>query len=439
MPISSFMGLQTTLRGLLAQQEALDTAGHNVANANTPGYSRQQVVLTATQPLLVPGNSIVTGAGAQIGTGVDVTAISRIRDVFLDVQYRAQATSLGDASTRASSLDQAQLAFAEPSDSGIAAGLQKFWSSWSDVANAPTSQPAREALIANAQALTQMFATVSAQLSTVAAQAGQEYAAETGPSGGVALWAKQLAGLNAAISDAVSTGQTPSDLMDQRDQLVDKLASLAQVSVTDLGNGAQKIDFGGVTLVDPSAPGGYTWPQTLTSPGGKLGALQALASPGGPALTYRSQLDAVAADLVSKVNALHPATPFFDPAGTTAATIGVVATASTAQTSSTGDPGGNDVAQAIASLRGGSTDQMYGTLVAQIGVDVNAANNAESISQTLADAVDKRRQSVSGVSLDEEMTNLVRFQRGYQASARAMTTLDDMLDTLINRTGKVGL
>lgn len=439
MPISSFMGLQTTLRGLLAQQEALDTAGHNVANANTPGYSRQQVVLTATSPLVVPGNSSVTGAPAQIGTGVDVTAISRIRDVFLDVQYRAQATTLGDAAARAGSLDQAQLAFAEPSEDGIGAQLQKFWSSWSDVANAPTSQPAREALIANAQALTQMFGTVSSQLSTVASQAAQEYATETGPSGDVALWAKQLAGLNTAISDAVSTGQTPSDLMDQRDQLIDKLSSLAQVSVTDLGNGAQKIDFGGVTLVDPSAPGGYTWPQTLTSPGGKLGALLSLSSPSGPVLTYRSQLDAVAASLVSSVNALHTSTPFFDPAGTTAATISVAATASTIQTGSGSSPGENDVAQAIAALRGGAADQAYATLVGQIGVDVNAADSAQSISQTLSDAVDSRRQSVSGVSLDEEMTNLIRFQRGYQASARAMTTMDDLLDTLINRTGKAGL
>jgi flagellar hook-associated protein 1 len=439
MPISAFMGLQTSLRGLLAQQEALDTTGHNIANANTPGYSRQQAILTPTQPLTVPGNSQNNGAPAQIGTGVDVTAINRIRDAFLDLQYRAQATSLGDATARTDSLDQAQLAFAEPGDSGLSAQLQKFWSAWSDVANAPDSQPAREALIASAQTLTTIFSTVSAQLTTVAQQAAQEYAAETGPSGDVAQWAKQLAGLNTSISDAVLTGGSPNDLMDQRDQLIDKLSSLAQVSVTDLGNGAEKIDFGGVTLVDPAAAGGYTWPQTLTNPGGKLGALQSLGSATGPALTYRSQLDAVAADLVSSVNALHSSTPFFDPAGTTAATINVVATAATVQTGSGAAPGQNDVAQAIASLRGGSTDQLYNTLVARIGTDVNAAMNAESTSQSLADAVDSRRQSVSGVSLDEEMTNLIRFQRGYQASARTMTTLDDMLDTLINRTGRAGL
>jgi flagellar hook-associated protein 1 FlgK len=439
MPISTFMGLQTSLRGLLAQQEAIDTTGHNISNANTPGYSRQDAVLTATQALVVPANSVVTGAGAQIGTGVDVTQIRRIRDQFLDVQARAQSTSLGDATARASSLDQAQLAFDEPSDNGISAQLAQFWSSWSDVANAPEDSGARSALVASAQTLATTFQTVSSQLTAVAQQAQDQYNAITGPTGDVASDAKTLAGLNASISDAVFRGQQPNDLMDQRDQLIDQLSSLAQVSVTDVGNGAVKVDFGGVTLVDPSVAGGYTWPQTLTSPGGQLGALQDLASASGPLLTYRSQLDAVAANLVTSVNALHTSTPFFDPAGTTAATLNVVATAATVQTGSTAAPGQNDVAQAIAALRGGSTDQMYSGLVAQIGVDAQANERAQSTAQSLSDAVENRRQSVSGVSLDEEMTNLIRFQRGYQASARTMTTMDDMLDTLINHTGRAGL
>jgi flagellar hook-associated protein 1 len=109
------------------------------------------------------------------------------------------------------------------------------------------------------------------------------------------------------------------------------------------------------------------------------------------------------------------------------------------QTGSGSAPGENDVAQAIARLRGGSTDQLYQALVARVGTESQAALRAQSTAQSLSDAVDDRRQSVAGVSLDEEMTNLIRFQRGYQASARTMTTMDEMLDTLVNRTGKVGL
>ena len=438
--ISTFFGLQTSLRGLIAQQQAIDVTGHNIANANTPGYSRQEAQLQPAAPFVVPANSSLTGAGAQLGSGVDVASIRRIRDQFLDIQYRAQSSSLGDTSTRADSLDQVELAFGEPSDNGLSAQLGKFWSAWSDVANAPENAGARTALVTNAQTLASTFKTISDQLSTVAQQAQAQYNGITGPSGDVAAAAKELAGLNTSIKDAVFRGQQPNDLMDRRDQLLDQLSGLAQTSVTDLGDGSVKVDFGGVTLVDPSTAAGCNWPQTLSAtPGGKLGALASLASPTGQPLTYLSQLDAVAADLVSKVNALHTSTPFFSTTGTTAATIAVVATAATVQAGSTATTGANDVAQAIAALRGGSTDQAYQALVAQVGTEVQANTRAQSTAQSLVSAVDDRRQSVAGVSLDEEMTNLMRFQRGYQASARAMTTMDDMLDTLISRTGRVGL
>jgi flagellar hook-associated protein 1 FlgK len=436
---SAFFGLQTSLRGLIAQQQAIDVSGHNVANANTAGYSRQEAVLEPTAPYVIPANSVNTGAGAQLGSGVDVAAIRRSRDQFLDLQYRAQSMSLGDATARTTSLDQAELAFGEPGDDGIQAQLSRFWDAWSDVANAPESAGARTALVTTAQTLTSTFRTVSDQLTTVAQQAQDEYDAITGPTGDVGNMASELAGLNRAIGDAVFRGQQPNDLMDRRDQLIDQLSSLAQVSVSDIGGSRLRIDFGGVTLVDPATSTGYTWPQTLRAPGGKLGALLDLASATGPALTYRDQLDAVASDLVRTVNALHTSTPFFDTAGTTAATISVVATSATLQTGSTAAVGQNDVAQAIARLRGGTTDQLYQALVARVGTESQAAARAQSTSQSLVDSVDDRRQSVSGVSLDEEMTNLMRFQRGYQASARTMTTMDEMLDTLVNRTGRVGL
>lgn len=436
---SAFFGLQTSLRGLLAQQQAIDVTGHNIANANTAGYSRQEAVLEPTAPYLIPANSINNGHGAQLGSGVDVAAIRRVRDQFLDLQYRAQQMNLGDATARTTSLDQAEMAFNEPGDDGIQAQLSRFWDAWSAVANAPEDAGARAALVTNAQTLTSTFRAVSDQLSTVAQQAQDEYDSITGPNGDVANMAVQLAGLNRAIGDAVFRGQQPNDLMDQRDALIDRLSQLAQVSVTDTGDSRYRVDFGGVTLVDPSTPTGYNWPQTLTAPGGKLGALLDLASPTGPALTYQSQLDAVANSLVTSVNALHTSTPFFDPTGTTAATINVVATTATVQTGSSGASGANDVAQAIANLRGGTTDQLYQALVAKVGTESQAAVRAQATAQSLSDAVDNRRQSVAGVSLDEEMMNLMRFQRGYQASARTMTTMDEMLDTLVNRTGKVGL
>ena len=180
------------------------------------------------------------------------------------------------------------------------------------------------------------------------------------------------------------------------------------------------------------------WPQALTSAaGGQLGTLLGLTEPGGAIAGYQTALNNVADTLATSVNALHTSTPFFT--GTTAATIQVAVTPAQVQTSSTGTVGGNDVAIAIAGLRGGAADQGWSALIGRVGVTVEAAKDEQTNLQTIVSAINGQRQSVSGVSVDEEMTNLINFQRGYQASARTLTTMDEMLETLIEHTGKAGL
>jgi flagellar hook-associated protein 1 FlgK len=437
MPISSFMGLQTALRGLLAEQQAINTTGHNIANANTPGYSRQSAVMVESDPLTIPAFSNTTGAGAQLGTGVDVATIQRIRDQFLDVQYRSQSSAGSNASTTSGILDQVQTALAEPSDHGLQAQLSGFWSAWNDVANNPQSSAAKQTLIDKATALTQTFNAMDQQLQTIQSQTAQQYAQITGSRGEVQQDASRIAALNAQISYAQSVGRNPNDLMDQRDQLLDDLSGLAKVSVTDPGNGMLVVNFGDAAapLVNGSS---VNWPQTMTAAaGGQLGALLGLSSPTGQIGTYRASLDAIAGQLGTSVNALQPSSPFFS--GSTAGTIAVAATAATLQTSSTGTPGGNDLALQIAALANGPVDQAYAGFVGQVGSDVQAIHGTQKTAQSVLGAIDDQRKSVSGVSLDEEMTNLISFQRGYQASARMMTTVDETLDTLINRTGRVGL
>jgi flagellar hook-associated protein 1 FlgK len=443
MPISTFMGLQTSLRGLLAHQQAIDTTSHNVANANTEGYSRQQAVLNATDALSIAAGEFAAGGSAHIGTGVSVTAYQRIRDSFLDLQYRAQAMQVGDQATRSTQLDQVELALAEPSDNGIANQLTKFWNGWADLSNSPDDVAARQALIDQAKNLAASFGTVDTQLTTVKSQATAEYAALTGAGGDVPAIASELATLNSAIKQFVSNGDSPNDLMDRRDMLLDKLSSLAQVRVTDLGNGSLKVELGdaAVPLVDDTT---VTWPQTLTAPGGKLGALIDIAKTGGVIDSYRTQLNTVVKTLADTVNALHnpggTGVNFFNyTAGAEAGTLTVNATSATVKTSASGAAGANDVALAIAGLRGSTADKLYTGFVTRIGGDLRNAQRGEANAGVLLNSIDDRRQSTSGVSMDEEMTNLVRFQRGYQASARAMSTVDEMLDQLINRTGRVGL
>jgi flagellar hook-associated protein 1 len=459
MPISSFYGLQTSLRGLLAQQRLLDTTGHNIANASTQGYSRQEASLVASPALEIPAGGIAGGSGAHLGSGVDVQSFRRIRDQFIDLQYRGQNTNLSQWTARATALDQAEGALSEPGENGINQLLSRFWDSWSDLANANGNDvgAAKQAVVENGASLADAFNTVRAQIAQVKDQSYAQYAdlarpASPGdPGGEVAQIATDIAGLNDQIKRFITVGDVPNDLLDRRDQLLDQLSEYGQISVDGQSDGTINVSFvdsissgttysvvTGANATWAGPPAGDAW-----SPGGKLGGLLDASKPGGTLDGYLNTLDTIANNLVSTVNGAL-GTSFFDGgAGPTAATIDVsAALLASPQTlpAGSGAAGSRDLALAVSQLRdGASVDQAYRAFVAQVGSNTREATRQEGNAQVLTDAVENRRQSVSGVSLDEEMSNLVRFQRSYQASARAMSTLDEMLDVLINRTGRVGL
>ncbi len=437
MSIPTLQGLQTALSGLLAEQQALDVTGHNIANANTEGYSRETAVLETNPAIPIPALSSVTGEGGQLGTGVTVGTYTRVRNSYLDSQYRTQDSALSGAAAQAEVLEQAQAALNEPSSTGISSQLSEFWSSWNSLADSPTSEAAKQGVVAAGQRLAGALNQLSTQLSTISAQVEAEYATKTSATGEVANIAKQIGQLNEQIKLAEQARQPPNDMLDRRDLLIDKLSALAKVTVTTKPDGTDTITFGDAAkpLVEGTT---VNWPQTLTAAaGGQLGALLGLTAPGGGLAGFRTELDSVAATLASSVNALHTSTPFFS--GSTAATIAVAVKASEVQASSTGDPGGNDIALAISDLRGGSADQGFSTLVESVGSKVQGAKDEQANLQTTLTAISNQRQSVSGVSLDEEMTNLISYQRGYQASARTLTAMDEMLEQLIEHTGKAGL
>ncbi len=185
MTVPTLQGLQTALSGLIAQQEALDVTGNNIANVNTEGYSRQTVVLQPNQPLSIPAISTRTGEGAQLGTGVNVETITRIRNSYLDAQYRTQNTAVSKSTTQAEVLGQAQSAFNEPSDSAIASQLSTFWNAWNSLSDSPTSAAAKQGVVAAGEQLAHSFNELSGRLSTIAGQAEEQYASLAGPAGEV--------------------------------------------------------------------------------------------------------------------------------------------------------------------------------------------------------------------------------------------------------------
>ena len=437
MSISSFLGLQTSLRGLMAQQQALDVATHNIANANTVGYTRQEAALGATDALHVQAGATHNGQGAFLGQGVDVTAYRRIRDSFLDLQVRAQNMALGDATTSAQALDRVQSALGEPSDTGIDALLGKFFTAWSDLANHPESDSSKQAVESAAKTLGDAFKALGADLGSAATDAQSQFTQITGATGPIQAAATQLAQLNRAIDSAVDSGQSPNDLLDRRDQVLDDLSQYGQVSVTQLGNGRVQVLLGNQSVVNDTTADWVVPPAaTFAAGGGTLGALQTLTTTTLPG--YQTALDTVAKTLHDDVNAAY-GSAFFG--GATAATLGTGIPAAASIVAGTGSgTASNNVALAISELRNTSAAAtQYGALVRQVGSDADNASRAQSVAQAAVDAAEDRRQNVSGVSLDEEMANMLRFQRGYQASARAMSSIDEMLDTLINRAGRVGL
>jgi flagellar hook-associated protein 1 len=436
MSIPTLQGLQTALSGLIAEQTALDVTGSNIANANTEGYSRETARLQPNPPLDIPAISTLTGLGAQLGTGVGVQSISRIRNIYLDAQYRAQNSALGNAGTQAEVLQQAQAAFNEPTSVSVAGQLSAFWSAWNSLAASPTSEAAKEGVAAAGEQLSRTFNELSAELSTITTQDGEQYAALTAPGGEVADMANQLAQLNGQIKLAEEAGQMPNSMLDRRDLLLDKLSSFANVTVAEQADHTDTVTFGDAAkpLVEGTT---VNWPQELTeAAGGQLGALLGLTGPKGALTNLQAGLDTVAETLASTVNG-QLKKPFFS--GATAATLAVAVKASEVEASGTIAPGGNEAALAIAALRGGAAEQGYATLVEQLGSDVQGAKDEQTNLETTVTAINDQRQGVSGVSLDEEMTNLITFQRGYQASARTLTAMDEMLETLIEHTGKAGL
>jgi flagellar hook-associated protein 1 FlgK len=443
--ISSFFGLNIALRGLQAQQAALDTTAHNVANQNTAGYTRQDATLVASRGYSIAAGALGSGAGAVLGSGVDVQAYVRARDAFTDLQWRVQSTAASYADTAEETLSSAQVTLQEPGDTGIASQLGDFWDAWQALANHPeTTNAARTPLVTSALALVDSVKGLDADIKAVQDDATAEYASLIGANGDVQTLATQISKLNAQIAKDTIAGRSPNDLLDARDKAVDDLSALGQVSVTSKPNGAIQIAFGGVAtplLVDDQTTD-FAGLATMTSPGGKLGALKDLSSSTGQLATYRTQLSTFVNQLVTNVNAAYGGS-FFDPAGLTASTFAVdptlAANPSLVKANSTSTQGDNDIALAVAALRNGAADKTYSNFVLTIGADVKQAIRTNDAAQAVLGTISDKRDSVSGVSLDEEVTNMLRFQRGYQASARVMSTLDEMLDKLINGTGRVGL
>lgn len=465
---STFFGLEIGRKALQAQQRALDVTGHNIANANTPGFTRQQAVMATTSPFAMPAFNRPIGAG-QVGTGVMVQEIRRLRDDFIDLQVRQEVNRTGEWEAKQNALQKLEVIFNEPSDSGLRTVLDQFWESWQELSKKPELEAVRSLVRERGIAVAETFNHIDRQLTDLAVDLDASIKIKVDEINNIA---GQIAALNDQIVRIEVQGDRANDLRDKRDLLIDELSKIIQVTVSENQYGAVTVTIGGRALVAES-----TVAQIAAVPGGAFGYVDLQWLSDGTAVSvrsgiirgmldvrdsvvpgYRTQLDAMANALVTAANAEHSAgfglnnatgINFFDAAGTTAGTIAVDANIladldNIAAASVINAPGDGSNALDIARLKhqnliGTATiDDYYRGMVAQLGVQSQEATRMVDNQNLLVAQLENRRQEVSGVSLDEEMTNMIKFQHAYNAAARVVTAMDEMLETIVNRLGMVG-
>lgn len=466
--MTNISALQSALSGLLAQRHRLDTIGHNIANVGTEGYSRQRVDVASGGNGPIPA---LFSDGLISGDGVDVAGVSRYRDEFLEVRSLDERSASSQLSLQSRYFERIELVHTEPSDDGLAASMDAFWSAFDEVANYPGEIPQRSAALEQAKATAGQFGFMDEQIRTLHATAVGE--AET-IAERVNVLATEIAGLNDAIRPLVLSNATPNDLLDQRDVALGELADLVGARVQHKDDGTVDVYVGGSTLVHSARtvrmeatttvdPGladvgvqrlSFQWVGggEVTPSGGEAAGLLMMANTEIPDAIR--DLDAIAGEFVADVNAIHVASQdldlatghnFFDPTGTTAATIALSADVDGQPrriAAAAVDAGELDAsaAQAIAALRDeddGAADK-YAELVGGLGVIVASVRARSSAQSSVLQRVDEARLSARSVNLDEEMIDMVAAQRAYEASARVINTVDEMLDVLVNRLGLVG-
>jgi flagellar hook-associated protein 1 FlgK len=480
---STFGGFDIARKALIAQQQALNVTGHNIANAATPGYSRQRAVLTASAPYTIPSMHSPTSAG-QVGTGVEITSIYRLRDQYTDYQYRTENQSLGNWEAQSEMLDRVEGVFAEPSQSGLGSAIAEFFDSWQDLSRDAGSDTARAVVRQRGVAVADMFRHIYTQLDDARVDLNEGIRLAVAD---INSLADQIAGLNGQIQSSELHGYRANDLRDQRDLLVDDLSKLININVFEQ-DGQFAIVVNGNSLVrhqtrshlqlalGESSPGVHelVWANpdgtaggTVNATNGRLAGL--ITSRDKLQNNYMAALDDLANQFASQVNNIHrsgyyladPDTntwvqgeDFFVPsvgsqigAKTISLHPGITDTpegrrmiaAAGADNQVTGD---GTVALEMAQMRNQVLPQLNGTvedrfqgMLGVLGVDSQLAQRYSQNQTSLVEQLQARRDSVSSVSLDEELTNMIRYQQSYNAAARLVTTMDEMIDILINRTG----
>jgi flagellar hook-associated protein 1 len=471
--------LEIARRALLAQQYQMNVTGHNIANASTPGYSRQRANLVTTSP--------TESGGGLLGTGVIVQSVDRLRNRFIDTQIRSSSEALGKANLEYQILGQIEATYNEPSSSALSGTLNTFFSSWQTLSTHPEDTVARNSLMLDGSRVTDTFHRLNAEMTTLRDSLRDEMQAKLDR---INTLTGEISAFNVQVTAASVSGMNTGDLKDLIGTKIEELSTLTNISTSEGPNGSVMVMLGSVLIADngsshtlslSSAPdatiSGSSFDQMRVVTDLGIEAHVTGGEAGGLLKSYNStipdalgRLDRLAEALITEVNRSHSAgyglqnppmngINFFK--GSDASTIGIDLTDTSggalpgsnpslnniATSSVAGVAGNNDIALQIASAfdrkpitnAGGSTllgglslSGYYNQSVTMLGSAVNSASTMIESQELVIGQLTQQRDSVSGVSLDEEMTNMIKFQRAFDAAARMVNTADEMFQTLLN-------
>jgi len=457
--------LNIGVTGLRAQQAAISVTAHNIANVNTEGYTRQRANFSEEIPLSTPIGIF--------GMGVKFTGITRMRQNLLDGNYRTALGQQEQYDLIGGNARAIEGVLGDINGNNLGTAIADFFNGWHDLTTGPEDLAVRQVVIDKSVTLTDFFHEASRQLTALDSDLDLQVNDSAVDINSIL---QRISGLNTDINRSEQGGAGPaSDLRDQRDSLLDGLSSYMNLTITEQSNGMVDVSANGEALltgqnffaVQVVSTGVPAHPEiqssgnvALATGGGKLsGFAQAYQSLDSTLTT----IDGLASALITTVNNLHTAAgasfdlngnaglTFFT--GTNAADISVnaaiVADPKLVAAADTANPGNTGVALKIAKLQdtlvyptgspSATLNDALRNLLVKLG---SAAQNADQLATSYGDAVNNlkgQRQAMNGVNMDEELSNMIAYQHAYEAAARIVTTVDELMDLIINRMGRVGL
>lgn len=440
-----FSIIESAKRAINSSRAGMEVTSHNVSNVNTPGYTRQRIELTSTDVLNLKNG--------MINAGVKVVGVKQIRDEFIEGEIRRISNLVGNYSIEKEILTRIESLLNEPGETGLGKLLENFFNAFDDLSKNPEDRAIRVSVIHTGKALSERFNDIFNSLLGIKKDIISELEAKVGKINQII---EDLGKLNQSAINLRNSGAEINDIRDKINQKLKELSELADLVVSYDKSGSVRVSMGGVMVVDKNFiqtielrfVDGFAKIVSLRDgseiklKSGEVFALQSLFNESIPEI--KQKFDELAQNLIKKVNDFHKVGYGIDGStgldffiGTGAGNIqvnkSIIDNPSKISSSINGDIGNNEVALAISSLRNDvKILGFYNSMVSDIGLRTKISSDNENLHRMVLNQIESQRDAISGVSIDEEMLNMIKFQKMFEASAKVIQTVNEMIDAVLS-------